>query len=82
MLVSIVQIGNSQGIRIPKSILEQCHIENKVNMEIKDNTIIITPIKKTPRKGWADKFEQMNINEDDTLLIDDSLDVNTNDWEW
>lgn len=82
MLINIVPIGNSRGIRIPKSILEQCHIENTVNMEIKDDTIILTPIKKTPRKGWADKFKQMHIDGDDKLLIDDSIDVNMDDWEW
>jgi antitoxin MazE len=82
MLINIIPIGNSQGIRIPKSILKQCHIENKVDMEIEDNKIILKPINRTPRKDWANKFKQMHINEDDKLIIDDSIDLNTDDWEW
>ena len=82
MLVNIIPIGNSKGIRIPKSVLKQCHIENKVDMEIEDDTIILKPIKKTPRKDWAEKFGQMHRNEDDKLLIDDSVDLDIVGWEW
>ena len=45
MIIDIIKIGNSQGIRLPKTILEQCHIDSKVDLEIKDNRIIINPIK-------------------------------------
>jgi antitoxin MazE len=82
MLINIIQIGNSQGIRLPKSILEQLHITNKVDMEIEDDKIILKPINKSPRKNWAKSFEQMHINNDDKLLIDDSIDLDMENWEW
>jgi len=82
MLVSLVQVGNSKGIRLPKSILVQCQIEDKLEMEVSDNQIILKPIKNKPRERWAEKFKKMTENRDDKLLIDDGLDLNETDWEW
>ena len=41
MRTSIVRIGNSQGIRIPKIILEQCHLGPDVELEVKIKKLII-----------------------------------------
>ena len=82
MLISVVQIGNSKGIRLPKAIIDQCNISDKVDLEIKDNEIILKPIKKKVREGWADKFKLMAKNGDDQLAIDDSVDIDMKNWEW
>ena len=82
MLVALVQIGNSKGIRLPKSVLDQCHIEDKLEMEVSNNEIILKPIKNKPREKWAEKFEEMREAGDDELIIDDGLDLTAKDWEW
>lgn len=82
MKVAIIPIGNSKGIRIPKVVLEQCHIKKEVNMEVKDESIIIRPFKEEPRKNWAEVFKKMHENGDDKLLIDDSIDFDMETWEW
>jgi antitoxin MazE len=82
MLVSVVQIGNSKGIRLPKAIIEQCEIDDKLDMEIIDNEIILKPVKKKPRDGWAEKFKMMAKNGDDKLAIDDKIDIDMKNWEW
>ena len=82
MQLNVVQIGNSKGIRIPKAILEQCQIEDQVDLEVEDGRIILKPKKKTPREGWGKAFEAMATNQDDALLIDDSVDIEMDDWEW
>jgi len=82
MKTSIVPIGNSRGIRIPKTILEQCHIEKDVVLEIEGDTIIIKPIKREPRKEWEQSFKNMHEHKDDRLTIDDKIDLNMADWEW
>ncbi len=38
--------------------------------------------KNNPRKGWAVLFKQMNAEGDDTLLIPDSIGIDSKDWEW
>jgi antitoxin MazE len=82
MLVNVIQIGNSKGLRIPKSVLKQCNIKDKVEMEIDDDIIVIKALKKDVRKNWDKAFKDMHNNKDDRLYIDDSIDVEMEDWEW
>ena len=82
MLISVVQIGNSKGIRLPKKILEQCDINDKIDMEVVDKEIILKAIKNKPRDGWGEKFKLMAENGEDGLLIDDKIGLEMNNWEW
>lgn len=82
MKIAVVPIGNSKGIRIPKIILKQCHIEKNVDLEVKGENIIVRPFKKEPRRGWDEAFKKMYENNDDKLLIDDNIDLNIESWEW
>jgi len=43
METSIVKIGNSQGVRIPKTLLNQINLKGRVKLEIKKNTLVISP---------------------------------------
>mgnify|MGYP000952731364 CR=1 FL=1 len=43
MEINIVKIGNSQGIRIPKSILRQTGLEKKARLVVEDGIIKIMP---------------------------------------
>jgi|LSQX01.2.fsa_nt_gb antitoxin MazE len=81
MFVDVVKIGNSKGIRIPAYILKECMINDQVQIDIVDGKIIITPVQ-SPRKDWAQKFKDMHKNGDDELLIDEIVDVDTEDLEW
>ena len=82
MLISVVQIGNSKGIRIPKAILEQCNIHDQIELEVENGKIILEPVHDSPRKGWDEAFREMAENNDDHLLIFDGVDIDMEDWEW
>ena len=48
----IIQIGNSQGIRIPKPIIALAGLEDKeLDFVVMDSGLLITPQKKA-RVGW------------------------------
>jgi len=84
MKASIVRIGNSQGIRIPKVVLEQTHLSGEVELEVRDRQIIIRSAKK-PRQGWAQKFRAMAERGDDKLLDAEAINQTSWDkeeWEW
>jgi antitoxin MazE len=89
----IVEIDNSQGIRIPKSLLEQIGISEAVEIEVHGDRIVIRAAQKPgagwfvisgalkPRAGWEEAFAKMAEQHDDVLLDD----VTTTEWkefEW
>lgn len=82
MKVNIVAIGNSKGIRIPKSVLDQCKFTKEAELEVEHNRIIIKPLRKKCREGWDEAFKLMRKSKEDVLLLDDSLDLDTEEWEW
>lgn len=67
MKANIIRIGNSQGVRIPKVLLEQTRLSGEVEMEVRGNTIIIKTASQ-PRKDWEEKFRAMAERGDDRLL--------------
>jgi len=82
MKASVVPIGNSRGIRIPKTVLEECKIDDEVLIQVEDETILIRPVKHKPRKNWEKAFRKMHEQNEDSLILDDLLDTGTLDWEW
>jgi len=82
MKTTIIPIGNSKGVRIPKAVLEQCHIEKEAIMEVEKGAIVIKPAKQEPRKDWDGYFKQMKNLKEDNLLISDNVDLGMKEWEW
>jgi antitoxin MazE len=84
MKTRIVRIGNSQGIRIPKPLLEQTGLRGEVEISAEDDTLIIRPARR-PREGWAASFREMARRGDDALLDDDAPSLSNwdeDDWAW
>lgn len=83
MRSTIRKIGNSKGVILPQSFLKQCNIEDEVEVEVKDNTIIISPLQTNKRKGWAEAFKEMAKDGDDSLIIPDVFeDEDHKEWTW
>lgn len=84
MRARIVKIGNSQGIRIPKPLLEQVGIMDDVDLEVDNNQIIIRPVS-SPREGWDDAFKCMAEQGDDSLVMGEenpSHAWDEEEWKW
>jgi len=61
-MAKIIQIGNSQGIRIPKPIIALANLEDKeLEFVVMDSGLLITPEKKV-RVGW--EIEDTHITAD------------------
>ena len=84
MRARVTKIGNSQGLRIPKPILEQTGIRDDVEIEVEKNQIIIRPIQRV-REGWDSAFETMRQMGDDKPVMDDgnmSHAWDEDEWQW
>jgi antitoxin MazE len=82
MLASVVQIGNSRGIRLPKKILHELNIKDKVEFIINKDALIIKGVKKRPRQGWSEVFAKMHEDKTDKLLLPETIDNETFEWVW
>lgn len=82
MKTRLVRIGNSRGIRIPKSFIEQAGLGEEVKISLKENALVVRPVAKA-REGWADAFAEMARRGDDALI--DGEIINSFDekhWQW
>ena len=70
MELSIIKIGNSKGLRLPKALLDKYHLQDKVEVILEEEQIILKPAYQ-PRKGWEEAFARMHDNGDDELFMDD-----------
>ena len=60
-MAKIIQIGNSQGIRIPKPIIELANLGDKeLEFVVMDSGLLITPEKKV-RAGWGINNTDLNV---------------------
>ncbi|MDR3246422.1 MAG: hypothetical protein LBT50_08320, partial [Prevotellaceae bacterium] len=72
----------SKGIRIPQSILNQLKFNEKVEMEVRDDKLILSRIEKKPRQDWEKAFSETQESLGKDLIISDMIDNDTFEWEW
>ena len=61
-MAKIIQIGNSQGIRIPKPLIALANLEGKeLEYVVMDSGLLITPEKKV-RVGWENDIDDLNVD--------------------
>ena len=63
----IVRIGNSRGIRVPKLLLDQADLPDKVELRAEPGRIVVSAARRT-RDGWAEAARAMRERGDDALL--------------
>lgn len=85
MKTKLIRIGNSQGVRIPKPIIEEIGLSEEIEMILKDNHIILRSSEKT-RKDWDHAFEKMAEEQDDQLLDKEEVEGPSQwdeaEWTW
>ena len=82
METKITNIGNSKGIIIPKKLIEQCGLTERVTLEVKDNGLMISPKVDNPRAGWEEAIIAAGAKGDDELLMGDYLEHSWDEEEW
>jgi antitoxin MazE len=82
MKASLIAIGNSRGVRIPKAFLKQTGLQGEVEMTVRGSQIVIQAAHR-PRQGWAEAFERMAALRDDVLLdAPQPTSWDESDWTW
>lgn len=82
MKASLVRIGNSRGVRIPKAFLEQTGLRDEIEMEVRGAQVVIRAAN-PPRAGWEDAFAAMAARGDDKMLdAATPAEWDETEWEW
>jgi len=82
MKAKLVRIGNSRGLRLPKPLIEQAGLSEHVELEIRDDTIVISRAG-LARQGWAEAAQSLASRGEDELLDEPvSTHFDREEWEW
>jgi len=81
MRAQIVRIGNSQGIRIPKILLEESGISGEVEVQLAAEGLLIRPVSR-PRAGWDSAFAAFAEMDDDQALSAAYSRFDEKGWQW
>jgi antitoxin MazE len=79
----LVKIGNSQGIRIPKLLLDQVGFGEEVELELQEDRIVIRAAQGR-RQGWDEQFQRMAEQGDDRFLDREAVSLtawDAKEWE-
>ena len=86
MKINLIRIGNSRGVRLPKAVIEQCGLEDRIELEIEDGAVVLRPasIRGRAREGWGDAFEKAGAGQEDEkpLLGDFPNEFDEAEWTW
>jgi antitoxin MazE len=83
MRAAVRKLGNSSGVIIPKSLLDEAGVAvgDTVDMMLEEGRIILSPVRRQARVGWAEASQALVERGDDALAwpefgnsADDALD--------
>ena len=57
MNVSLIRVGNSQGIVLPKKLLQQYRLSGEVELRPTPDGLLIVPIARPARQGWDARMQ-------------------------
>ncbi len=81
MKAQIIRIGNSQGIRIPKTLLEDGKLSGEVELELHEDGILIRSLQK-PRANWDEAFKAIADVDDDQQVSAAPTGFERKGWQW
>lgn len=78
----IVRIGNSQGIRVPKPLLDQAQLPEEVEVYAEPGRLVVRAAR-GPRFGWAEHAQAMRAREEDRELDGPTATkFDVEEWTW
>jgi len=82
MKTKLVPIGNSRGVRIPKTMIEEANLIDDVEVKIRDGSIIISSLERT-REGWSEFAKELHKRGSDKLVLKETeTKFEKNEWNW
>ena len=85
MKTRLRKIGNSKGITLSKTLLEQYQFEDEVEIVAQENGLLIMPAKARPREKWDEQFKaakKAGHKPDNAMLERFPNSFDKKEWTW
>ncbi len=86
MMARLIQIGNSKGVRLPKSVIEKYSLVDELEIIESEEGIIIKPVTTKVREGWEEQFRSANASSEKDDDFSDftsvSNEFDSSEWTW
>jgi antitoxin MazE len=82
MLTTIRRLGNSQGILIPKPLLQQVGLVDQADMRVEGNALVLRKPKAAPRTGWAEACRVLAAAGNDALVLPEFANAGDAELTW
>jgi antitoxin MazE len=82
MLTTIRKMGNSQGVLIPKPLLQQVGLADQAEMRVEGDALVLRRPKAAPRAGWAEASRRLAEAGDDALVLPDFANEEDAELHW
>ena len=83
MILKVIDIGNSKGIRLPKALIKNYGIADEIKVELNADGILLKPLKSI-RDGWEEQFKAAAspISFDEETWLETNNKFDEEDWQW
>jgi antitoxin MazE len=84
MQTAVRKLGNSAGVIIPKSVLAELGLSagDAVHIRLEDGHLILEPVRRPRRAGWADASRALVAMKDDSLVWPEFGNAGDADLKW
>lgn len=84
MRAAVRKLGNSSGVIIPRSLLGEMGVAvgDAVDMTCEEGRIVLTPLPRTARSGWAEASASIAKSGDDALVWSEFGNAGDADLTW
>ena len=85
-MTSLIRIGNSRGVRIPKALIQQAKLaDQELEFTVLKEGLLIKPIHRQSRQGWEKLIQEAVQKHGDDMVDAEWLSApltDDSDWEW
>ena len=84
VVVKLVRIGNSRGVRIPKALIEQAGMTDEVEMTVRRGEVVLQS-RRARRAGWAESIKaavEKHGHDVDEDFLNLPNDIDEKEWTW
>lgn len=82
MRILIRRIGNSRGMIIPTTLLQQVGLETEGEVSVEDGALVVRVPAKPARSGWAEASKEIADKDDDGLVLPDFGNAGDEELTW